>query len=431
MMVRRLSRAVLMAGLVVAVSGLLFLLPGSPASAVTTTNACVNSAGLTDFSQADVDMTATPPAAVELGAPFQLTNINQSVALPGAIFVAGYNLGLLQVGQNSVPGTIATTIEGTNTVQGTQNTSTENISVTFTITDPDGVPGSGDETGTDAVIQVTYDDMNWTVGSTFPAIEFREDTVTPQSTTVAGLRITATIGGSLTVRFGCNPGVVVPGPPETIQLTDPAASFASVVGGPTTTIPSTTEPTTTVPTSTTEPTTTVPTSTTEPTSTTPTTPTTTPPTTTTTAPTTTGPTTPTTPTTTPPTTTTAPPPTTTTTPLLVDASLDVIINGPTSSTKTSKSLVANVVNEGTSTITVCDTNITWDIEVNAVNAGSVSEPANCKTLGPGASTRFKATWTYGAGEVTTGAVVNSMATVTVAGDVNAANNTDSEIRTAK
>jgi hypothetical protein len=112
--------------------------------------------------------------------------------------------------------------------------------------------------------------------------------------------------------------------------------------------------------------------------------------------------------------------------------MDVIINGPTSSTKNSKSLVAKVTNEGTSTITVCDTDISWDIEVNGVNTtGSVSEPASCNTLGPGASTRFKATWNYGAGEVTTGAVVNYMATVTVANDFDAANNTDSEIRTAK
>ena len=61
----------------------------------------------------------------------------------------------------------------------------------------------------------------------------------------------------------------------------------------------------------------------------------------------------------------------------------------------------------------------------------MTEPASCKSLGPGASTRFKATWTYGAGEVTSGAVVNYMATVTVANDFKAANNTGSEIRTAK
>ncbi len=184
-----------------------------------------------------------------------LTNITQSVALPGAIFVAGYNLGLLQVGQNTVPATIATTINGANTVQDVQNTSTENVSVTFTIADPNGIPGTGDETGTDATVNVTYDDMTWTA---LPSgtIEFREATVTPQSATVAGIRIVATVGtppAALLVRFGCNPGTVLPGPPETIQLTGPAPAFATTTNtggtvGTTTTTTAPTSTTTTAPT---------------------------------------------------------------------------------------------------------------------------------------------------------------------------------------
>jgi hypothetical protein len=250
-------------------AGLAVLLPSSPAGAVTQSNACINTAVPTDFTQLDVDMTATAPASVEPGATFQLTNIQQSLALPGELFVAGYNLGLLVVGVNNVPGTIQTTVEGTNTVQGVQNTSLENVFVTFTITDPDHVPGTGDETATPATVQVTYDDMTWTAGSS-GTIEFREDTVTPMSATVAGIRITATIGGFLTVRFGCNPGIVNAGPPETITLTDPAATFATttITTGPTTTGPTTTAPTTTAPT-TTAPTTTAPT-TTAPTTTAPT-----------------------------------------------------------------------------------------------------------------------------------------------------------------
>jgi hypothetical protein len=432
----------LMAVVALAVSGLAVVMTGSEANAVTVTNACINSAVPTDFTQVNVDMTGTAPASVEPGAQFQLTNITQSVSLPGAIFVAGYNLGLLQVGVNTVPGTVVTTIEGTNTVEGTQNTSTEAVLLTFTITDPDGVPGTGDETATDATINVTYDDQTWTAGPA-GAIEFREDTVTPQSATVAGIRVTATIGGFLTVRFGCNPGVVLPGPPEVIQLIDPAPSFASTVSEtPTTTTTATTTTTTTEPpttTTTTEPptttTTTEPpttTTTTEPTTTTtteppPTTTTTTEPptTTTTTAPTTT--TTTTAPTTT--TTTSAPTTTTTTAPTLTDVSMNVIVHGPTKSSKTSKSVVAKVRNEGTSNVTVCNSDVTWDIEVNGVDTtGSVSQRERCKTLRPGQSTRFRATWTYGAGEVTAGAEVNYMATVTVAGDSDTSNNTDSEIR---
>ena len=251
MNLRRFGRSALLAVTMVATGGVAIVIPASPAGAVTVPNACINSAVPTDFSQVNVDMTATAPASASPGASVQLTNITQSVALPGAIFVAGYNLGLLQAGQNTVPGTIATTIEGTNTVEGTQNTSTENISVTFTITDPDGTPGTGDETGTDAVVQVTYDDQTWTANGD---IEFREDTVTPQSATVAGIRITAVVGGVLTVRFGCNPGTVG-GTPEVIALTDPAPSFATVTveGGSTTTslTTTTTAPTTTAPTTTT------------------------------------------------------------------------------------------------------------------------------------------------------------------------------------
>jgi hypothetical protein len=248
MKVRRLGRRALIAGLAVAAGGLVVVVPGSPAGAVTLSNACINSAVPTDFSQVNVDMTATAPASVDPGESFQLTNISQTVALPGAIFVAGYNLGLLQVGLNTVPGTIRTTIEGTNTVEGTQTTAPVNISVTFTIADPDGTPGTGDETGTDASVTVTYPDQTWTAGPV-GTIQFREDTVTPQSATVGGIVITAVLpGGLITVRFGCNPGTVLPGPPETIQLTDPAASFASTAntageGEPTTT--TTTAPTTT------------------------------------------------------------------------------------------------------------------------------------------------------------------------------------------
>jgi hypothetical protein len=121
-------------------------------------------------------------------------------------------------------------------------------------------------------------------------------------------------------------------------------------------------------------------------------------------------------------------PLTVTPPPANDGALDVIVNGPLSSTKTSKALVAKVTNTGTTTFQVCDT----DIEPNwVVPTGSVTMPAACATLGPGASKRFKATWTYGAGGLTPGQVVNITGTVTVTGDQTPADNTDTETRTAK
>jgi hypothetical protein len=268
------------------------LVPASPAGAVNQTNACLNSV-TANATQLDVDTSATAPASVAPGESFQI-NINQTLALPGTLFVAGYNLGLLQVGVNNIPGTIRTIIEGTNTTQGAQTTATVNVSVTTTITDPDGLPGTGDESATPATVTVNYPAQTWTAGAS-GTISFRQDTIPFGPGTGGSVLVTAVIGGFLNVQFRCNPGTVTPPDPGVITLTDPAATFATttITTGPTTTAPTTTAPTTTAPT-TTAPTTTAPT-TTAPTTTAPTTtaPTTTAPTTTaptTTAPTTTAPT---------------------------------------------------------------------------------------------------------------------------------------------
>jgi large repetitive protein len=253
--------------------------------------------------------------------------------------------------------------------------------------------------------------------------------VTPQSATNAAIRIAATVGGVLTVRFGCNPGTVLPGPPEVIQLTDPAPTFAStvsVVQPPTIQTASLSDgevglaySQTLAATGGTPPYTWSVSAGTLPdglaldgsgaiTGT----------------PTTAG------------TssftvqvmdslgaTDTADLSITVTPPVVTDAALDVIVNGPLSSTKTSKALVGKVTNTGNSTIQVCDTNFSC-----TVPTGSVTMPAACARLGPGASKRFKATWDYGSG-LTPGQVVDITGTVTITGDPTP--NTDTETRTAK
>jgi hypothetical protein len=50
------------------------------------------------------------------------SGLGQSASIPGAIFVAGYNLELLDEGENNIPANVRSTIEATNTVQGSQNT---------------------------------------------------------------------------------------------------------------------------------------------------------------------------------------------------------------------------------------------------------------------------------------------------------------------
>ncbi len=195
-------------------------------------NACVNSLIPNQASLIPVIMTANAsPNPVSPGGTVTLSNINQHLAIPPQVFVAGYNATngtLIHVGANNIPITdIHTVIEGTNTVEGTQTTNAATATATTTITDPDGVPGTGDEEATPGTVDVTYNNQTWTAGAS-GTINFREDTVTPLTTTNSGINITAVIAGAITVRFGCDPGEVVEGAnPSTIVLTDPAPSFAS------------------------------------------------------------------------------------------------------------------------------------------------------------------------------------------------------------
>ena len=190
-----------------------FVLPASPASAVAVDNACRNSVTANN-SQIGVNTTADDsPDPVVPGGTVTLGNLTQTANVPGAIFVAGYNLGLLAVGQNTIPATVSTFIEGTNTVEGVQQTPFVATSISTTISDPDGTPSTGDETATDGSFTVVYPDMTFTAsGPDGSTIEFREDTRTPLSVAtgaeVGGIIIRAVIGGFLSVRFACSPGTV-------------------------------------------------------------------------------------------------------------------------------------------------------------------------------------------------------------------------------
>jgi len=222
----------------------LFALPASPASAgtATTPNACANSV-TANFSQ--IGVTTSGDDGVNFATPGQALSesASQSAAIPGAIFVAGYNLGLLQQGVNNVPANVRSTIEATNTVQGSQNTNVVGgsppngtVSVTTTITDPDGTPGTGDETATDASFSVTYNNLNWTAGAS-GTIDYRQQSIAVAPPTAANnaLLINALVGGVFNVQFRCAPGTVTPPDPGIITLIDPAGSFDTTfidVGGP-------------------------------------------------------------------------------------------------------------------------------------------------------------------------------------------------------
>jgi hypothetical protein len=205
-----------------------FVLPASSASAATATvdNACANSV-TANFSQIAVATSGDDGVTtVAPGGATTTTGLSQSGAVPGAIFIAGYNLGLLTTGVNNIPATVNTKIEGTNTTQGTQTSSNAATAVTTTITDPDGAPGTGDETATPATFTANYSNLSWTAGAN-GTIDYRQESIPAAPPTAASnsLLINAVVGGVFPVQFRCAPGTVTPPDPGIITLIDPAGSF--------------------------------------------------------------------------------------------------------------------------------------------------------------------------------------------------------------
>ncbi|MGZ5358297.1 MAG: hypothetical protein ACXWF9_04825 [Solirubrobacterales bacterium] len=151
----------------------------------TVPNVCSNSL-TANLSQIAVTTTGSDGVdTVQPGGATTLGGITQSAAVPGSVFVAGYNLGFLTVGENQVAANVQTKIEATNTVQGTQTTNlvggnppNGTVFVTTTITDPDGSPGTADEFATPGSFSVTYNDLLWTAGPS-GAINYRQGSIVP------------------------------------------------------------------------------------------------------------------------------------------------------------------------------------------------------------------------------------------------------------
>ena len=144
------------------------LLGISPASAgsQTTTNACLSNATAT---YSDLDWTLTgngAPDPITLGSgDITLSGSTIQVNIPATLLVAGYNLGLLNLGSNNIPTIVYVARQATNVdiggaVSGTKvQVDNFNITATTTITDTDGVPGTGDEGATPLAVNEPLPDM--------------------------------------------------------------------------------------------------------------------------------------------------------------------------------------------------------------------------------------------------------------------------------
>lgn len=179
------------------------LLGASPANAdtVTTPNSCTNNAQPgTSALPITLSGDATPNPITLGSGDITLAGATFGIDVPSATLLAGYGLGLLTIGVNTIPATVNLDIIGTNTTQGTQTLPPLNVTGTTTIDDPTPAnKTSGDETATPLSVTANLPTTTWTPTGGDVGLRLGSSST---SALVAG--------GIITVTFVCTPGT--PGP---------------------------------------------------------------------------------------------------------------------------------------------------------------------------------------------------------------------------
>jgi hypothetical protein len=193
------------------------------AGSQTTTNACKSNATSTYSDLAwTLGGTATPNPATT-GDTVTLSGASVQVNIPATLLIAGYNLGLLNVGANSIPTTVYVARSATNATPATQ-VDNFSITATTTITDPDGIPGTGDESATPLAVNQPLPDYTVTAGGGNIAFAQAAPGTLPSipgagpggAAVVAAGSIFASAqvaGGLIKANFDCSPGNTIIDPP--------------------------------------------------------------------------------------------------------------------------------------------------------------------------------------------------------------------------
>ncbi len=190
--------------------------PSAGAGSTTTTNACFSNATAT-YSDLPLSLTGTgaPNPATLGGGNVTVGSSSFSGSIPSTLLVAGYNLGLLTVGVNTIPATVYVARSASNATPTTQ-VDHFTVSASFTITDPDGTPGTGDETGTP--VSVTQALPNMAVTPTGGNIAFAQAApgsigTVPLGAGGSNINVAGSIflqasvaGGLIKANFDCSPG---------------------------------------------------------------------------------------------------------------------------------------------------------------------------------------------------------------------------------
>lgn len=211
------------------------LLGASPASAgtVTTSMSCTNTAQAGTSSLPNTVAGLATPNPATIGDTLTLAGATFSIDVPPTVLLAGYGLGLLSTGVNSIPADVIVSLSASNTSEGTQALPSVSVLGVTTITDPTpAAKTSGDETATPLAVSATLPTSTWSTTGGNAAFS------------IASSSTTALVGpgGIIAVNFSCVPGT--PGPagceltvPDTCTTTIPVPALpfdtVTVVAPPT------------------------------------------------------------------------------------------------------------------------------------------------------------------------------------------------------
>jgi hypothetical protein len=108
-----------------------------------------------------------------LGDPITLSNTKVTVKVPPDILVTGYNFGILKNGQ-IIPATLSLKIGGSNTTEGTHTYPLIHSNSKIAIHDPDGVPGSKDESADPLSVTASLPNTVWHPADASKPVYFSE-----------------------------------------------------------------------------------------------------------------------------------------------------------------------------------------------------------------------------------------------------------------
>jgi len=120
-----------------------------------------------------------------LGDPITLSKTTVTVKVPGDLLVQGYNFGIVTNGE-VIPATLSLTINGSNTTEGTHTYPLIHSSPKVVIHDPDGVPGTKDETADPLSVTSSLPNTTWHPKDASKSVFFSEKSAIIKATVPIG-----------------------------------------------------------------------------------------------------------------------------------------------------------------------------------------------------------------------------------------------------